>query len=138
MATGAFLVYGGWAAYTNWEYGFAISLVSAITQGTISFLVTAFLTLILEQIFQSIDSRVLRFIVTALGAQTVVALMTFMRLGPMLIIGLPMGALAERYLRSSSVDADLRQLNENYLQLVESGQLIATEAAPEQAHDLAA
>lgn len=77
MAAGAFLVYGGWAAYTNWEYGLTISLVSAFTQGTISFLVTAFLTLILEHIFHSIDSAALRFIVTALGAQTVVALMTF-------------------------------------------------------------
>lgn len=77
MATGAFLVYGGWAAYANWEYGLATWLLSAATQGTISFLITAFLTLILEHIFHSITSVVLRFLVTALGSQTVVALMTF-------------------------------------------------------------
>ena len=77
MAAGAFVVYGGWAAYANHSYGLVTSLVSGVTQGTISFLVTAFMTLILETIFHSIGSKVLRFVVTALGAQAMVACATF-------------------------------------------------------------
>src|ERR1700748_1802719 len=77
MSSGAFVVYGGWAAYANRSYGLGTCLVSAVTQGAISFLATAFMTLILEAIFRSIESKVLRFVVTAVGAQAVVVLPTF-------------------------------------------------------------
>ena len=77
MAVGAFIAYGGWAAYANHRYGLTTALVSALAQGTISFLVTAFMTLILEAIFYRFAAGALRFVVTAIGAQVVVALVTF-------------------------------------------------------------
>ena len=77
MAAGAFVLYGGWAAYANRAYGLATAFKAAVTQGAISFLVTLFMTLILEFIFHSIGPKFLRFIVTAVGTQTVVAVMTF-------------------------------------------------------------
>lgn len=77
MAVGAFIAYGGWAVYANYRHGLATSLVSALTQGIISFLVTAFMTLILEAIFYRFAAGALRIVVTAVGAQAAVALVTF-------------------------------------------------------------
>jgi hypothetical protein len=76
IAAGAFIVYSGWAVYANWEYGFHKCFVASLTQGTISFLSTAFMTMGMEEVFHRMDTGVLRFITTALGPQTMVAIIT--------------------------------------------------------------
>jgi hypothetical protein len=76
MAAIAFLAYGAWAAYANWDHGAAAYVPSALTQGVISFLVTAFLTLGMEAVFRRMRPGWARFGVTALGPQTGVAIAT--------------------------------------------------------------
>ena len=51
-ATAGFLVYGSWALFINYEYGFAASLKAGLTQGGYSFILTLGLSFMMEWLFQ--------------------------------------------------------------------------------------
>lgn len=71
LAVGAFVLYGGWAVFANWEHGTEAALLAGVTQGALSLASTIVLTTAMEWVFARLSAGVHRFLATGLGPMTV-------------------------------------------------------------------
>ena len=53
-----FLFYGSWAFFVNVMYGKLVALKAALVQGSYSFLITLFMTLMLEALHRTLSRRI--------------------------------------------------------------------------------
>ena len=64
----AWLLYGSWACYVNWDYGLSPALTAFVAQGIASFSTTLFLTRLIEFLYRHIPTRGLKAALTPVGA----------------------------------------------------------------------
>lgn len=76
-ATGAAILYGSWAGFSNWEHGTSIALEACLVQGVLSFLSTLTLVLVLEALFRLGGRALGGFLLAAVGTLSLmIAVMT--------------------------------------------------------------
>ena len=71
MGVLAFVVYGSWAIFANWEYGIKKSLIAGLTQGLMSFLITTFMTFLMIWLLNRGSSRWMSFLYAVICTNTV-------------------------------------------------------------------
>ncbi len=67
----AFVLYGGWALYSNLEYGGWIASVAGITQGGMSFLITTLLSSLMMYLFEKGRTVVEKFLYAVIGTNVI-------------------------------------------------------------------
>jgi len=67
----AFIIYGSWAIFSNWEYGLKKSLTAGMTQGLMSFLITTFIAFLMIWLFDQGRSHLMRFLYAVGGTNAV-------------------------------------------------------------------
>ena len=67
----AFLLYGSWAVFANWEYGLKKSLTAGLVQGIVSFLTTTFIMLLMIWLFELGRSSLTRFLYAVTGTNAI-------------------------------------------------------------------